>query len=147
MKLKNYNCDKTQSQIVTKLKNSHYDNSISDKTHSILVRTTWHLDNWWDTLWAAFCDLAMFFSEIWKLPVCNFTVNQSINHSGTYPSRCSTNHSLSYVFNQTKVYTYRNSSLLQYLDDLYIMVHQRASWWVPSPFISPKHTFSLYLTY
>ena len=74
-------CDKTW--IVTKLENSNYDNSktkIVTKIHklklgqdleydksqfmktkkklqkSLLVRTYWHLDNWWDVLWAAFCD-------------------------------------------------------------------------------------------
>ena len=31
-KRKNSNCDKTQTQIVTKLKNSNFDNSIFDKT-------------------------------------------------------------------------------------------------------------------
>ena len=42
-------------------KNLNPDNSISDKTSkSLLVRTTWHLDNQWDVLWAVFCNLAMF---------------------------------------------------------------------------------------
>ena len=58
---KNSNCEKTQTQIVTKLKNSTPDNAISDNTlTNLLVRTTWHLDNPWDVLWAMFCNLAMF---------------------------------------------------------------------------------------
>ena len=28
---------------------------------SLFIRTTWHFDNWWDVLWAAFCNLAKFF--------------------------------------------------------------------------------------
>ena len=50
---KKSNCDKSQ-----KLKlwqNSIYDESFKESL------VTWHLDNQWDVLWAAFCDLAMFF--------------------------------------------------------------------------------------
>ena len=63
-KHKSSNCDKTQKlklwQLKPKLwKNSNSDSSISDRP---LVRTTWHLDNRVDVLWAAFCcDLAIFF--------------------------------------------------------------------------------------
>ena len=65
-KLKNSNCDKTQKLKLWQLKNSNCDktqnvklwqNSIYDKSlKSLLVRTTWHLDNGCDVLWAAFCD-------------------------------------------------------------------------------------------
>ena len=62
-KLKNPNWYNTQklnlwqnieTQIVTKLRNSNSDKS------KLLVRTTWHLYNRWDVLWAAFCDVAIF---------------------------------------------------------------------------------------
>ena len=58
---KNLICDKIQqlklwqnstTQILTKLKNTNSDqNTISDK--SLLLRTTWHLDNRWDVFKAA----------------------------------------------------------------------------------------------
>ena len=56
----NSNCDKTQklklwqnskTQIVTKLKISN-----CDKTQKVVIGTTWHLNNRWDVLGAAFCD-------------------------------------------------------------------------------------------
>ena len=61
-KLKNSNCDRTKkNQIVTKLKKSNCDGSNSDSSDSsrvtylsqnnsttCLVKTTWHLQNWWD---------------------------------------------------------------------------------------------------
>ena len=55
------NCEKNQlklwqnskTQIVTKLRNSNFN-------QSFLVVTTWHLDYQWDVFEAAFCDLAMF---------------------------------------------------------------------------------------
>ena len=66
-KLKNIKCDKTETKIVTKLKNSNSANLISDKTlNGLFARTTWHLDNRWDVLWAAFCDLAMFLPKVQK---------------------------------------------------------------------------------
>ena len=47
------NCDKTQ-------KHKLWQNSIYEKKNKLkkglLVRTFWHPDNWWDVLWAAFCD-------------------------------------------------------------------------------------------
>ena len=55
----NSNCDKIQKKfnfyktwIVTNL------NLWKEKKtlNSLLVRTFWHLDNWWEVLWAAFCD-------------------------------------------------------------------------------------------
>ena len=40
-----------------------------------MIRKTWHLDNRWDILWAAFCDLAIFIVEdpfkYSTLPCCN----------------------------------------------------------------------------
>ena len=70
-KLNYSKCD--QNQIVTKLKNYNfykaflllwqnlnYDKSllmrIKKKYEGLLVRTFWHIDNWFDVLWAAFCD-------------------------------------------------------------------------------------------
>ena len=45
--------------------NSNYDKTKfykeSQFVTNILVRTTWHLDNRWDILRAAFCNLAMFY--------------------------------------------------------------------------------------
>ena len=81
-KLKNSSCYKTKKnlivpnskiQIVTKLINSNSDNSKTlvltilnfETKINLLVRTTWHLDNCWDLLWPAFCDLPMFFLFCW----------------------------------------------------------------------------------
>ena len=63
-KIKNSKCDKTQNG--TKLENSNCDTYTwrpkeeknSDK--SLLVRTTWHLNNVRDVLGAVFCGLAIF---------------------------------------------------------------------------------------
>ena len=69
----NSKCDKTLTQIVTKLKNwivtklgnSNYDCSNSDIGDIVVVtvvivtsfrKTTWHLNNQWDIIGAAFCD-------------------------------------------------------------------------------------------
>ena len=67
----------SMTQIVTKPYNLNFDNSyqlilwqnsktqflikwkISDK--SLFLRTTWHLNNWWDVFKAAICNLAKFF--------------------------------------------------------------------------------------
>ena len=60
--VQNPNREKTKTQIVTntqKLKFLQLKNSNSDSLN-LLVRTTWHLNNRWDVLWAAFCDIAMF---------------------------------------------------------------------------------------
>ena len=64
-KTKNTNCDKTN-----KLKLWQKEQINWGKFWQILIyetnlkeyfiRTTWHLDNRWDVLWAAFCNLAMF---------------------------------------------------------------------------------------
>ena len=68
-KFNNSNCDKTQqlklwqnskTQILIK-------RTISDK--SLLLRTTWHLNNRWDVFEAAICDLAMFFYSLSKMEV------------------------------------------------------------------------------
>ena len=61
-------------EIMTKFKNSNCEKSNYEKTqiltilnfntlNSLLVRTTGHLDTQWDVLWAAVCDLAMFWGE------------------------------------------------------------------------------------
>ena len=71
LRLKNLNCDRTWTQIVTKLKlrlwqnlNSKLKTSISDIYQNIiLLRTTWHLYDWWHILRAAFCNLVMFFGQ------------------------------------------------------------------------------------
>ena len=71
---KNSNCDKFQqpklwqnstTEIMTKLKKTQIlsKRTISDK--SLLLRTTWHLNNRWDVFEAAICNLAMFFPLIW----------------------------------------------------------------------------------
>ena len=53
-KLTNSNSDQTQ-------KINFWQNVISDKTsNSLLVKTTWLLNNQWDVLGSAFCNLAMF---------------------------------------------------------------------------------------
>ena len=62
----------SKTQNVTNLKKGKlWQNSIYDKTQlmtklqtSLLVRTTWHLENRWDDLWAAFCDSCYFFVVI-----------------------------------------------------------------------------------
>ena len=59
-KFNNLNCDKTQQlKLWQNSKTSH---------KSLLLRTTWHLDNWWDVFEAAICDLAMFFRSVPKAP-------------------------------------------------------------------------------
>ena len=57
-KLKKSNCDNSKTQIVTKLTRSNCDKTqfMTNLLKSLLVRTTWHLNNGWDVLWAAFCD-------------------------------------------------------------------------------------------
>ena len=71
--LKNAKCDK--AQIVTKLKKSNSDNSITDQTYnSLLVWTTWHLDIRWDVHWAAFYDLAMFFILVYTETLMRFVL-------------------------------------------------------------------------
>ena len=91
IKLKNFNCNKTEkrklrpnsnqslknfrnwnwdknltTQNVTKLNTSTYDKTqnLIKRTISdknMLLRTTWHLNNQWDVFKAAICNLAMFF--------------------------------------------------------------------------------------
>ena len=64
--------ENSKTQIVKK-HNSNCDNSklkswqiyFWQNFKSLLVRTTCHFDNWWDVLWSAFCNLAMFLT-----PVC-----------------------------------------------------------------------------
>ena len=61
--LKGSICNFNKNYFVTnsdKKKNIFWQNSISDKNSSLLVRATWHLDNRYDVLWAAFCDLTVF---------------------------------------------------------------------------------------
>ena len=55
-KHKNSNFDQPHKQeIVTKVKNQIMTNSNEKRTlNCLLVRTTWHLNNRWDVLWAAF---------------------------------------------------------------------------------------------
>ena len=36
------------------------------KLKGSLVRTFWHLDNWWDVLWAAFCNSHDVWGKIYK---------------------------------------------------------------------------------
>ena len=54
-KLKNINCDKTKKS------NSYYWISKEKNFNCFLLRTTWHLNNRWDVLCAAFWYLALFF--------------------------------------------------------------------------------------
>ena len=97
-KLKNSKCDKTQklklsqnskTQIVTKLKKASYDKiqfvtklnwwqTSIDDFKSLLVRITWHLDNRWHVLWAAFRDLVMFLK----------TCKKAVKHFELVISRC-----------------------------------------------------------
>ena len=57
----NSNCEKVKLKL-WQPKNLNSDKSISDKTYnSLLVRTTWHLNNRWDVLWPSFCNLTIFF--------------------------------------------------------------------------------------
>ena len=69
---KNSNCDKTQF--------------LTNLLKSLLVKTTWHLDNKWDVLWAAFCDswdvlhefpnVLNFIPQIWhsQLDICDYSL-------------------------------------------------------------------------
>ena len=60
-KTQNLNCDKTHK--LRLLQNSNGDKALK----TLLIRTTWHLNNRWDILWAAFCNLAMvFIFLLWK---------------------------------------------------------------------------------
>ena len=58
MKLKNSNCDKTQKLKLWQNLNFTKSRFIKKKIflRGLLVKTFWHLDNWWDVLWATFCD-------------------------------------------------------------------------------------------
>ena len=63
-KFNNLNCDKTQQ--LNLWQNSKTQNftkrTISDK--SLLLRTTWHLNNHRDVFEAAICDLKMFYNNV-----------------------------------------------------------------------------------
>ena len=56
-----------------------------------MVRTTWHLDNWWYILWAVFCNIAMFgWYHGQLLPVSNLvTVSLSQNKFLAKSENCS----------------------------------------------------------
>ena len=59
----NSNCEKFKLKIVQP-ENLNSDKSISDKTYnSLLVGTTWHLNNQWDILWPLFCNPTIFFYD------------------------------------------------------------------------------------
>ena len=75
--IKNTNCDKTEvgtklnstqpftlrqnskTSIIIKNWKKLYSNKNLFLTNSLFVKTTWHVDNWWYVLGAAFCNLAM----------------------------------------------------------------------------------------
>ena len=49
--------------MLKKLKNSNSDNTQFQNLKSLLVRTTWHLDNRWDVLWTVICKVFFFFAS------------------------------------------------------------------------------------
>ena len=60
--LKNSNCDKTQNSNCDKTQIlKFWQNSVYEITLKLyLVRTTWHLDNWWNILKATFYNLTIY---------------------------------------------------------------------------------------
>ena len=63
-----------KTHIVTKLKDFHGDKALKPKfwyqsssDKCCLLETTWHLNNRWDLLGEAFCNLAMFAYEGWGM--------------------------------------------------------------------------------
>ena len=76
-KRKTQTVTKLKTQMVTKLKNSYPDNSISDKTlKSLLVTTTWPLDNRWYFLWENFC----YSKKIFRFKISIFFLLQNIEN-------------------------------------------------------------------